>query len=223
MPSNNLTKIVFIALLVSFLFMLVTGIYGVKSNNLESCGSEKIIYSSSSSDTEYTNLATSSLSLLSRVDYDQERIINYLFCVRGNASKDLNLLIVDESNNSLGKIFFPEGRSTHCDYIKNISSYVGVTCLNCNSTHNLTIYQSIGTNLESTYLTTDFKNTFNLLQDNNPLSFNLYAFKDCSHVVKKFTVYYISIIGVLLLLFLILLGANSFDKNLIGIFGGDNF
>lgn len=226
MAANTLLKIVFVGLFVTFLLILVTGIYAVKLNNGETCGFDKISTSSFISDVEYYVFNDTVNSLLTSVPkMDNNNYVYYDFCVRGNATDDLLLNVVNGEGNVLGNIYFVSGAGTYCTNIVNSSDYLGVTCVNCDSTTNLTVYQSIATNIDTNYLLINFNddpNTFILTVDNNPLSYNLYGASSCKEIIKSFVKYYLSVIGVLLLLFLILLGANSMENNLVNVFGDDN-
>jgi len=241
MASDTLLKIVFVGLFVTFLFILLTGVMAVKINNGDTCGFDKLISSSGISDVEYfTFVDNTTYVLVSVPEVNNENYVYYDFCVRGSANNNTILTVINELDVPVGTIYFPSGNHTFCTSLNSVSRYVGVSCSTCgvfvDHNHSFTIYQSIATNVPSDYIIIDFTdvnpddvnpNSPNFISDlhydffveTNPLSYNLYGANSCKETVKLFNKYYLSVVGVLLLLFLIILGASSMHDNLIGVFG----
>jgi len=137
--------------------------------------------------------------------------VNYQFCYDGFVVSDagLSVNIIDENMTILGRDFLDNETTNHCTQILDIDlirkkMYIGVQCLDCNSTNNFTLQkETLGDDVRQ--ITNESVNV------DKTLSYVLQGNRDCKHQIKFLMGWYFVTMVIMIGLILILVG---YDKML---------
>lgn len=199
----------------SLIFIMLVGYTGVKIKNEDYCGVEKYNYAPLSNfvNSSYT-LSDGNTAVLQSFIVDEKYLLQYEFCYHFNiqGSEGVRVRVVDDEGHNLGTDYISSSKSFHCtslkrevDFGKEIKPLVltdrfnlGLQCLNCNSTNNMTILSNI-VGKQKTVSVYNLNSSAVSVYDDSSLAYELRGYKTCNTRVHFFLSWYLVLISCLFL------------------------
>ena len=213
--SADLTKktliIIFLIGTIGFLLLTIPNI--LKSNNNHYC---EIITNNPNS---LKNAQASSLILDNPNEYfyeavydnnkkTPERLIvrtSYCFLVNNTGETPLNTNIINEEEKIITKALIPSGLNNNCYLTNGINNYLGVSCVDCNTTNKLIFSKNSISNYENIVYNDDSTKI-------NTLATTTKDYVNCKDLIRKIVVSYIIFVTLILFTYAIVLGVDGFEE-----------
>jgi len=196
------------------IFLIVISFYVVKVNNDDYCGSDNNYNIERGSNTIYDSLLTTNNSeYLQSMDFKNKKFNYYeyySFCFNSiiKTNDIIELSVINGDDEVLGTDYFTNSTNINCISINGdgfgvYDNVIGLRCVNCNVSNNITLANSISL-LEPTK---DHSNVF----ISESIDYNLLAVKNCKGFLKTLFSFLIIFVSLMSLIWLINIFIDWFE------------